>query len=125
MHLPDDVAGAVEYGEIYIDGDRLLHAGDGFRVWHLRDEEWIEELIVRFELEGFLYSRFKIEYIKKIGSVYRLTARILGEKFDPNLHQALMATDSDEESNTILEEFQSGYTIGDRIIRPAKVKVSK
>jgi len=47
---------------------------------------WIEELIVRFELEGFLYSKFEIKYIKKIGSGYRLTARILGEKFDPARH---------------------------------------
>jgi molecular chaperone GrpE len=49
----------------------------------------------------------------------------VGEKFDPNLHQAVMQVeDSEYESNTIIEELQKGYMLKDRVIRPAMVKVN-
>ncbi|TCP32333.1 molecular chaperone GrpE [Scopulibacillus darangshiensis] len=49
----------------------------------------------------------------------------LGKPFDPNSHQAVMKVESDEfESNTVVEVLQSGYTLNDRVIRPAMVKVS-
>ena len=48
-----------------------------------------------------------------------------GEKFDPNLHEALLTEESDEESHTILEELQAGYLAKGKIIRTAKVKVAK
>ena len=50
----------------------------------------------------------------------------LGEKFDPNKHEAMEAVVSDEaEEGQILEEFQPGYMLNERIIRPAMVKVAK
>jgi len=49
----------------------------------------------------------------------------LGQKFDPRLHEALLAEESDKESNTILEELQPGYLVADKVIRTAKVKVAK
>lgn len=49
-----------------------------------------------------------------------------GEAFDPNVHQAVLAEDSDEvESNHIIETFQKGYKLNNRVIRPAMVKVAK
>lgn len=48
----------------------------------------------------------------------------IGKEFDPNLHEALLKEASDQEPNTILEEYQKGYFLKDRVIRPAKVKVS-
>jgi molecular chaperone GrpE len=49
-----------------------------------------------------------------------------GKKFDPDFHEALMAEDAvDQEDGTILEVFQKGYMLGDRVVRTAKVKVSK
>jgi len=45
----------------------------------------------------------------------------VGETFDPNIHEALRQ-DSGEEG-IILEEFQRGYMMGERVIRPAKVVV--
>lgn len=47
------------------------------------------------------------------------------KKFDPRYHEALMADFSDKPKDTIIEEFQVGYTLGDRVIRPSKVKISK
>jgi molecular chaperone GrpE len=49
----------------------------------------------------------------------------VGEPFDPNMHQAVMQEDSSEyESGIIIEEFQKGYKLKDRVIRPSMVKVS-
>ena len=50
----------------------------------------------------------------------------VGKPFDPHLHQAVMQVeDSNYEPNTVVEEFQKGYKLKDRVIRPAMVKVSQ
>lgn len=50
----------------------------------------------------------------------------VGQEFDANLHEALMMEDSEEhEVNTVLEDFQTGYKLHDRVLRPSKVKVAK
>ena len=47
-----------------------------------------------------------------------------GDEFDPNLHNAVSMVDSDElKSNQIAQVFQTGYKIGDKIIRHAMVQV--
>jgi len=63
-------------------------------------------------------STFEKIGIKKIES--------LNEKFDHNLHQAMMEIENDEvEPGTIVQELISGYTLHDRLLRPAMVGVSK
>ncbi len=48
-----------------------------------------------------------------------------GESFDPNLHEAIAQTESeDHESDEIIEVVQQGYLIGDRVLRPAMVRVA-
>lgn len=50
----------------------------------------------------------------------------VGKKFDPHLHEAMMQEASqDVDEGTILDEFQRGYTLYSKVIRYAKVKVSK
>lgn len=49
----------------------------------------------------------------------------VGEMFDAYRHEAMLAVESEEEKNTILEELQKGYMLHDKVIRPAKVKVAK
>ena len=49
-----------------------------------------------------------------------------GKEFDPQYHQAFMQTiDESLEVETVVEEFQKGFTLHDRVIRPASVKVAK
>jgi molecular chaperone GrpE len=49
-----------------------------------------------------------------------------GEMFDPNLHEAVTSEDSpDHESGQIIEVLQKGYLIGDRVLRPAMVRVAR
>ncbi len=50
----------------------------------------------------------------------------VGKEFDPNLHEAVIGEDTDEyPDNTIIEEFQKGYTLGDKVVRPSMVKVAR
>ncbi len=50
----------------------------------------------------------------------------VNEPFDPMRHEAMLRrSDPDEEDNTVLEEFQKGYVLNDRVIRPSKVIVNK
>lgn len=48
-----------------------------------------------------------------------------GEKFDPHRHQAMAMIDSEAAPNTIVQVFQKGYLLNDRVLRPALVAVAK
>lgn len=49
----------------------------------------------------------------------------LGEPFDPEVHHAVMREDADGvEPDTVTEVFQKGYRFGDRVVRPAMVRVA-
>jgi molecular chaperone GrpE len=49
-----------------------------------------------------------------------------GQKFDPNFHQAMFEVPNPEiPANTVIQVVQDGYVIGDRVLRPAMVGVSK
>ena len=51
--------------------------------------------------------------------------RAVGEKFDPTLHNAVMHVDDTEKGeNEVVEEFQKGFKIGDKVIRFSMVKVA-
>ncbi len=48
-----------------------------------------------------------------------------GEKLDPHKHQAIGMVDSEQDANTVVTVLQKGYTIADRLLRPALVMVAK
>jgi len=48
----------------------------------------------------------------------------VGEKFDPHHHQAMQMVPSDQPANTVVNVFQKGYLVNDRVLRPALVTVS-
>jgi molecular chaperone GrpE len=52
--------------------------------------------------------------------------KAIGEPFDPAVHEAMtQRTDTEKDQNVVLEEFQKGYTLNGRVIRPSKVIVNK
>jgi len=62
--------------------------------------------------------------ILKLHNVEQIKA--LGEPFDPALHEAMMQkTEPEHKENIVLEEFQKGYKLNGRVIRPSKVIVNK
>lgn len=50
-----------------------------------------------------------------------------GEEFNPQFHEAIamVETNKKEEDHKVLEVFQKGYTLSDKVIRPAKVKIGE
>lgn len=48
-----------------------------------------------------------------------------GGKFDPHLHQAMQMVESGQPANTVVQVFQKGYALNDRVLRPALVTVAK
>ncbi len=68
--------------------------------------------MIRAQLESVL-SEFGVEPIDA-----------LGNRFDPRFHEAI-ATGEGEEEGMVLEEYQKGYMLYDRVIRHSKVKVSR
>jgi len=64
--------------------------------------------------------------LKKILSSYNIESFESKDKiFNPDFHEAIMSQNSKEKENTIIEEFEKGYKINDKIIRHSKVIVSK
>ena len=50
----------------------------------------------------------------------------VGKPFDPTVHEAMLVVETDKhEPNQVVEEFQKGYLLNDRLLRPATVSVSK
>ena len=63
------------------------------------------------------------DFLKKRG-VTAIDA--IGADFDPNIHQAVMHEDSpDHREGEVIGELRKGYMLGDRLLRPARVKVAK
>ena len=75
-------------------------------------------------LEGVeLTHKQFLETVSKIGVRQLCTT---GNSFDPAIHQAVTQVESESvEPNTVVEEFQKGYFLHDRILRPAMVTVAK
>ncbi len=79
-----------------------------------KKSNWVMGMLgIKMQFDKFLQEH-GVEEIKSIG-----------EKFDPNLHEGIGVEESDEKSNTIIEEVQKGYTLNNRVIRAAKVKIAK
>ena len=69
-------------------------------------------------IEKDLVSIFEKNRIKRID--------VNNKKFDPNFHQAMSEIeDENKEQGTILHEIQAGYMLGDRLLRPSLVSISK
>jgi len=66
--------------------------------------------------------------LKQLGAAFekgRVTElNPVGEKFDPHRHQAISMVPADQEANTVVTVLQRGYTLADRVLRPALVTVA-
>lgn len=84
----------------------------------LRDDEKMKGLVAGLEATGReLDSAFQRHGIARVEA--------MGKPLDPHLHQAMLEVPSDAEPGTIVQEMQAGYTIKDRLLRPALVGVAK
>ena len=85
----------------------------------LKENKYQEKYLKNLDiLKADLISIFEKNKIKKI--------ECLNKKFDPNFHQAMLEVEDDNvEVGTIVQEIQTGYMMGDRLLRPSLVGVSK
>jgi len=73
--------------------------------------------------EGIVMLKKQLDDVFTALGVEEIVA--VGETFNPELHNAVMHVDDEEQGeNVIVEEFQKGYKIGDRVIRHSMVKVA-
>ncbi|WP_443026108.1 MULTISPECIES: nucleotide exchange factor GrpE [unclassified Sphingomonas] len=85
----------------------------------LREDEKMKGLVVGLEATGR-----ELESVFTRHGITRLAAK--GEMLDPNRHQAMFEVPSDDvPPGTVVQEIQTGYLIGDRLLRPALVGVAK
>lgn len=98
------------YLDIVDDLDRALQERPATE----EGEAWARGIEIIFQK---LRSRMEAEGVKPMNPV--------GEDFDPNIHEALMKEENDDyESGKIIEVMQEGYWIGDKVLRPAQVRVA-
>ncbi|GGC20667.1 protein GrpE [Novosphingobium marinum] len=122
--LEKDIADAHAYAatgfarDILSVSDNLARALDAIPA-DLREDEKMKGLVAGIEAT----SR-EIEKVFNAHGIKRVAA--MGLPLDPNHHQAMIEIPSQEaEPGTIVQELQAGYTIKDRLLRPAMVAVAK
>lgn len=80
----------------------------------IKEHSWVKGIgAVAKQLEGQLESIG----LRNIG--------VVGEAFNPNLHEAVAMEDSDGDTEVIAEVLQTGYIFGDFVLRPAMVRVTR
>ena len=87
----------------------------------LKAIEAVEDCDKVKECYQLAYKNFN-DVLSKIGLE---TIKAEGEEFDPNLHEAVMQTPTEEKpENIIISELQKGYKLGDKVLRPTLVNVA-
>ena len=100
--------------------DNLQRALNSIKNDELKDnDENISKFVEGIELTEkqiiTIFEKFKIEKVESLDT-----------NFDPNIHQAMFEVESeDKEPGTVVDVVQEGYKIGERLLRPALVGVSK
>ena len=75
------------------------------------------------ENEGVKQIKEQLETVLKKYGLKEIKS--LGEKFNPEFHEAIEQVESEKEEGTIVEEVQKGYLLGEKVLRVNKVKVAK
>lgn len=129
---------------------RLQAEFENYKKRTARDIETLEERVADHVILDFLIpyenlerafrsyaSDQKVEtFVSGVEQIFAQFARLLdqrgveripavGAPFDPALHEALLTAPSEEEKNTIIEEFSPGYRRNGQVLRPSKVAVSQ
>ncbi|MDR1452494.1 MAG: nucleotide exchange factor GrpE [Candidatus Margulisbacteria bacterium] len=73
--------------------------------------------------KGFALIHKQLEDVLRKFGVTKMTA--VGQLFDPRFHEAALQKESDQPSQTVLEELQTGYVMYDKVLRPAMVVVAR
>jgi molecular chaperone GrpE len=144
----DELAAVARERDEYLDRlQRLKAEFDNYRKRSARDQEsfaaraneaLVKELLpVVDDLERALDAAERHEEAKLedgVRLIHQALSQVLrrqglqlidtDRRFDPHVHEALLAQPSDEDEGTVIEVVQKGYQLGDRVLRPARVVVA-
>lgn len=113
----DEVSKARKFG-IESFAESLVPVKDSLEAALAQTEQSLETMREGVEVTlKQLVGAFDRNHLKEI-------APQAGEKFDPHHHQAIATVPAEQEANTVVQVLQKGYSIADRVLRPALVTVA-
>jgi molecular chaperone GrpE len=106
-------------GDLLSVADNLRRALDAVPAAAVEKDEFLAKLVDGVgATERTMLSVLDKNGVKKLDPA--------GQKFDPNFHEVLFEIDTpDSPAGTVVQVLEAGYTIGDRLLRPARVAVAK
>lgn len=108
----------------YFNNDLILKLLPILDSLNLAENKIPEELREDENIKGLLQIKIQVQDFLKNQGVKRIET--LEEKFDPNFHEVVGEIEAkDRDKGIIVEEVQRGYLLNDKVLRPAKVKISK
>ncbi len=118
-----DKEDAIKYGNEKLIKDILPIMDSLDRALHQASEVSVRNNFEAFQ-QGLELIHSQILGCLERHGVAKIAAK--GEEFDPDRHQALMQVETPEMGgNRVVDEYESGYTLNGRLLRPSKVSVSK
>ena len=115
---------SIKYGSINFARD-ILSPGDNLeRALSAINKEEDHTQSIKNLIEGLLMVKKELSSALEKNGITKIDT--LNQKFDPNLHQAMMEIENNElDEGIVVQEIQTGYMMYDRLLRPAMVGVSK
>ncbi|HEX4508285.1 MAG TPA: nucleotide exchange factor GrpE [Alphaproteobacteria bacterium] len=106
-------------GDMLTVADNLRRALDAVPAQAIETDEFLAKLVDGVgATERTMLSVLEKNGVKKLDPT--------GQKFDPNFHEVLFEIDApDSPAGTVMQVLEAGYTIGDRLLRPARVAAAK
>ena len=115
---------SIKYGSVNFARD-ILSPGDNLeRALSAINQEEDHPQSIKNLIEGLKMVQKELSSALEKNGISKIIS--MNEKFDPNLHQAMMEVERDDiDEGIIVQEIQTGYMMHDRLLRPAMVGVSK
>ena len=115
---------SIKYGSVNFARD-ILSPGDNLeRALSAINQEEDHPQSIKNLIEGLKIVQKEFSSALEKNGISKINS--MNEKFDPNLHQAMMEVERDDlDEGIVVQEIQTGYMMHDRLLRPAMVGVSK
>jgi len=115
---------SIKYGSVNFARD-ILSPGDNLeRALSAINQEEDHPQSIKNLIEGLKMVQKEFSSALEKNGISKINS--MNEKFDPNLHQAMMEVERDDlDEGIVVQEIQTGYIMHDRLLRPAMVGVSK
>ncbi len=115
---------SIKYGSVNFARDILSPVDNLERALSAINKEEDHPQSIKNLIEGLFMVKKELSTILEKNGITKIDT--LNNKFDPNLHQAMMEVENNDlDEGVVVQEIQTGYMMHDRLLRPAMVGVSK